>query len=64
MVGCLLLATLLAVAIGLGVGLGVGLGLRNSGSSSTEKLVDGVRTSNLMSHLRVRESIVECIYIV
>ena len=52
--GYVLLALLLGVAAGLGVGLGIGLGRKNtSSSSSTERLVDGIKTNNLMTHLRV-----------
>ena len=53
--GCVLLALLLGIAGGLGVGLGVGLGRKSSSSSSssTARLVDGIKTSNLMTHLRV-----------
>ena len=46
----LLLVELVIVAVALGVGLGVGL---RSEGSSTERLVDAIRSENLMLHLRV-----------
>jgi hypothetical protein len=59
--GCVLLALLLGIAGGLGVGLGVGLGRKSSSSSSssTARLVDGIKTSNLMTHLRELQSIAD-----
>ena len=45
----ILVAMVVAAAVGLGVGLGLGLE-----SDDNEKLVNAIKTDNLMLHLRVR----------